>query len=101
MQGPVGVANQHVETAIDEASRRLTMLYRLAPGPCDQSFGIHVAEFAQFPAEVVDLAKAKAAELEEFSTQPSDQVDPPLRGTLQRMIGNLKKKKKFQQPFNP
>ena len=82
VQGPVGVANQHVETAIDEATGRLTMLYRLAPGPCDQSFGIHVAEFAQFPAEVVDLAKAKAAELEDFSTQPSDQVAPPLRKSL-------------------
>ena len=77
VQGPVGVANQHVETAIDEATGRLTMLYRLAPGPCDQSFGIHVAEFAQFPAEVVDLAKAKAAELEDFSTQPNDQVAFP------------------------
>ena len=67
MQGPVGVSNQHVETAIDEATGRLTMLYRVAPGACDQSFGIHVAEFAQFPPEVVALAKAKAAQLEDFS----------------------------------
>ena len=29
MQGPVGVSNKHVETAIDEASGKLTMLYQV------------------------------------------------------------------------
>lgn len=30
VQGPVGVANKHVETAIDEASGKLTMLYQVS-----------------------------------------------------------------------
>ena len=30
VQGPVGVSNKHVETAIDEGSGKLTMLYQVS-----------------------------------------------------------------------
>ncbi|KAF6160878.1 hypothetical protein GIB67_041932 [Kingdonia uniflora] len=67
--GPVhGVTNYHVSAHIDSSSRKLTMLYKVEPGACDQSFGIHVAEFANFPECVVKLAREKAAELEDFSS---------------------------------
>ncbi|KAM7277946.1 hypothetical protein ACFE04_005080 [Oxalis oulophora] len=61
------VENYHVSAHIDSSSRKLTMLYKVEPGACDQSFGIHVAEFAKFPESVVALAREKAAELEDFS----------------------------------
>ena len=64
LSGKGGVKNLHVAASADAQSRRLTMLYALRPGACAQSFGIHCAEFARFPAEVLAAARAKAAELE-------------------------------------
>uniref|UniRef100_A0A803NC62 DNA mismatch repair proteins mutS family domain-containing protein n=1 Tax=Chenopodium quinoa TaxID=63459 RepID=A0A803NC62_CHEQI len=71
----IGVANYHVSAHIDSSSRKLTMLYKVEPGACDQSFGIHVAEFANFPESVVSLAREKAAELEDFSPATINAVD--------------------------
>jgi DNA mismatch repair protein MSH2 len=64
IKGVVGVQNSHMQTSLDLQSSKLTMLYKVVDGACDQSFGIHVAEFAGFPQEVVENAKQRLAELE-------------------------------------
>lgn len=71
------VANLHVvahigdgtKSAGKEDRREVTLLYKVEEGVCDQSFGIHVAELVRFPQKVVNMAKRKADELEDFTSK--------------------------------
>lgn len=46
----------HVDTRADSLTgSEITLLYKVEPGICDRSFGIHVAELAKFPDAVVKV----------------------------------------------
>jgi DNA mismatch repair protein MSH2 len=54
------VKNLHVVAHVSEGSttqdRDITLLYKVEPGVCDQSFGIHVAQLCNFPESVVKVS---------------------------------------------
>ncbi len=47
-----GVANFQVEALVEN---ELTLLYKVTPGACDKSFGIYIAQLAQFPEVVIQV----------------------------------------------
>ena len=56
----------------------IVFLHKIAPGSADKSYGIHVAQLAGVPAEVLDRACAVLAELERTTWQPrSASRQPP------------------------
>ena len=75
LKGETGVKNFHVSAKIDVASKKIAMLYALEEGACDQSFGIHCAEFSGFPAEALEDARKCAEELENGGTHSAKSND--------------------------
>jgi DNA mismatch repair protein MSH2 len=58
----LSVANKSV--AVKATENNIVMCYKIEDGPSSKSFGIEVAKLANFPEEVIAVAKRKATELE-------------------------------------
>lgn len=71
-----GVKNLHVVAHVSPRGgtrydRDITLLYKVEPGVSEQSYGIQIAELADFPESVIRLAKRKAEELEDTEETPA------------------------------
>ncbi len=61
-----GVRNWNA--AVHEEMGKITFIHRIAPGPAERSFGIHVAQLAGLPSKVLDRAKEVLDDLENKPT---------------------------------
>lgn len=59
-----GVINNHVAAKVDTEKRKISFLYEIKKGYADKSYGVHVAQIAKLPPEVIDKAFEKSKELE-------------------------------------
>jgi DNA mismatch repair protein MutS len=77
-----GVRNAHM--AVAEEGGGIAFLHRIAPGPADRSYGIHVAALAGLPGPVIDRGWQLLAELERGGGTPLQPAvgRPPVGGQL-------------------
>jgi DNA mismatch repair protein MutS len=62
---------RNVNVLVREEGDGVVFLHRLADGPCDRSYGIHVAQMAGMPSPVVTRARDILARLEQDHHRPS------------------------------
>lgn len=60
--GGAGVQNLHAAALVTESD--IVLLYKIRPGACMDSYGLHCAKMAAFPTSVIDDARQKLTELE-------------------------------------
>ncbi|UCC51725.1 MAG: DNA mismatch repair protein MutS [Anaerolineaceae bacterium] len=75
------VSNYNVDVA--EEGDRVTFLHKIVPGGADRSYGIHVAQLAGLPRDVVNRANEVLLDLEKHA--PTASVEPSRLNSGQQM----------------
>merc|ERR1711879_376440 len=71
-----GVVNKSVDVHVTDS--KISMGYKIKNEPCEKSYGIHVAQQADFPGPVIACAKRKVKELESHGYTQSSSDQPML-----------------------
>ncbi|EUD66672.1 DNA mismatch repair protein MSH2 [Plasmodium inui San Antonio 1] len=64
-----GATNNHVGAKIDSEKKKISFLYEIKKGYADKSYGVHVAQIAKLPQNVIDKAFEKSKELESIENR--------------------------------
>lgn len=88
MEGEVDiVGNLHVKAYCH--GDRLTMLYNVGLGACDESYGINVARYTKFPERVIQSAEEKLKQFEEVPGFPNKkEVRDFVRECVKELMAN-------------
>lgn len=85
---PNGAVNRHTSAFADKEN--VTMMYQIKEGPCMESFGVHVAQLAGFPSDVIQLAKRKSEQLEYAEhTISKSKISPCKKKTCHEFVERL------------
>jgi DNA mismatch repair protein MutS len=79
------LVNAHV--TVKEWGDGVVFLHRVADGPADRSYGIHVARLAGLPSSVIERAKVVLAELE--SERTVEELEKPQRSARAKAPASL------------
>ena len=76
-----GLHNVHVGAV--EREGQLVFLHQLMHGPADKSYGLHVAQLAGLPEQLIQNAQVILHRLEQQAPQPLRQTPPPVSAQLE------------------
>jgi DNA mismatch repair protein MutS len=80
-----GLRNHNV--LVQEERGTVVFLHKISPGSADKSYGIHVAQLAGVPSEVLDRAKEVLAELEGRHVETKGRTGRRRRGPVDKQRG--------------
>lgn len=86
------VKNYHLASLVE--NNKLTLLFKVKPGPMIKSFGIQVAEIAQLPASVIASAKKYLNELE--CSELISEIDPEKNCKIDELLENIQRNENFE-----
>ena len=77
----------NVNVQVREEGDRILFLHRLAPGPCDRSYGIHVARMAGMPGAVLRRSEEILAGLERGGADSPANLGRPVEAPQMDLFG--------------
>ncbi|KGX83260.1 DNA mismatch repair protein MutS [Pontibacillus marinus] len=77
---------KNVHVRAEEYEGRVVFLHQIQDGAADESYGIHVAQLAELPSELIQRANSLLQQFEGSSTEKAKEVEPEQDGQLSLFV---------------